>query len=119
MDCFFDSISCSDGMEWLGRKLYRLYENKVLSSLVIFIAPWYMPLLFVLAGMSTRYAMKNRSYGQFAIERVKKLLIPLITGGFTVVALMTYMSDKYHNNYSGSFLSIIKFFNKCYRFNRI
>ncbi len=87
---------------WEGNYIW-LYENKVLSSLVIFIAPWYMPLLFVLAGMSTRYAMKNRSYGQFAIERVKKLLIPLITGGFTVVALMTHMSDKYHNNYSGSF----------------
>ena len=30
---------------WLG-------ENKILSTLIVLINPWFMPLLFVLAGMS-------------------------------------------------------------------
>lgn len=89
---------------WEGNYIW-LYENKVLSSLVIFISPWFMPLLFVLAGMSARYSLNRRSYKQFALERVKKLLIPLITGVLTVVAFMAYMADKYHNNYNGNFLA--------------
>ena len=81
-----------------------LYENKILSSLITIISPWFMPLLFVLAGMSARCSLKRRSYKQFALERVKKLLIPLITGVLTVVAYMAYMADKYNNNYGGNFL---------------
>jgi hypothetical protein len=54
--------------------------------------------------MSVRYSLKRRSYKQFALERVKKLLIPFITGVFTVVAFMAYMADKYYNNYDGNFL---------------
>ncbi len=89
---------------WEGNYIW-LYENKVMSSLVIFIAPWFMPLLFVLAGMSARYALNKRNYKQFAMERIKKLLIPLITGIVTVVAFMAFMADKFHNNYNESFLN--------------
>lgn len=94
---------------WEGNYIW-FCENKVLSSFVILISPWYMPLLFVLAGMSARYAMRNRSYGQFAMDRVKKLLIPLVAGGLTVVALMTYIADLYFNDYSESFFEHYRVF---------
>lgn len=80
-----------------------LAPSRAFSSLVVFVSPFYMPLLFVLAGMSAKYAMKRRSLGQFAAERVKKLFIPLVAGTVTVVAVMTYFADKFHNGYSGSF----------------
>lgn len=32
-------------------------ENKILSTLIVLVNPWFMPLLFVLAGMSARYAL--------------------------------------------------------------
>jgi hypothetical protein len=88
---------------WEGNYIW-LYDSKILSSFVVFVAPWFMPLLFVLAGMSARYAMTKRSYKQFAIERVKKLLVPLITGTLTIVAFMAFIADKYHNGYSGSYI---------------
>ena len=94
---------------WEGNYIW-LHGNKVLSSLVIFIAPWYMPLLFVLAGMSAKYAMNRRSHGQFAVERIKKLLVPLLAGTISVVAIMTYFADKFHNNYKGNFLEHYKVF---------
>lgn len=94
---------------WEGNYIW-INGNKVLSSVVIFISPWFMPLLFVLAGMSARYALTRRSYKQFVIERVQKLLIPLITGTFTVVAFMTFVADKFHNNYNGGFLAHYKVF---------
>lgn len=87
---------------WEGNYIW-LSKSKVLSSLVIFISPWYMPMLFVLAGMSMKYAMQRRSYGQLVVERVKKLLVPLITGILTVAAAMTFIADKYHNQYTDNF----------------
>lgn len=82
-----------------------LGENKILSSFAMFMCPWFMPIMFVLAGMSARYALKRRSYKQFFIERIKKLLIPLITGTFTVAAFLAYLSDKFYNQYSGNFFT--------------
>lgn len=87
-----------------------LYENKILSSIPIFISPWYMPMLFVLAGMSARFSLDRRTFKQFAVERVSKLLVPLITGIVTIVAVMTFYADKFHNNYNGSFLEHYKVF---------
>lgn len=73
---------------WEGNYIW-LYENKILSSLVIFISPWFMPLLFVLAGISARYSIERRGYKKFIYDRIRKLFIPLISGVFTVVAFMT------------------------------
>lgn len=94
---------------WEGNYIW-INANRVLSSIVIFISPWFMPLLFVIAGMSARYALTRRSNKQFVIERFKKLLIPLISGTFTVVAFMTFMADKFHNNYNGGFVAHYKVF---------
>lgn len=94
---------------WEGNYIW-FQESKVFSSLVIFIAPWFMPLMFVLAGMSTRYALQKRSYKQFVLERVRKLLIPFLVGILTVVAFMAYMADKYFHNYSGNFITHYKVF---------
>ncbi len=87
-----------------------LYQNKILSSIPIFISPWFMSMLFVLAGMSARYALNSRTFKQFAVERINKLLIPLLTGMVTVVALMAFFAEKFHNNYDGTFLEHYKVF---------
>lgn len=39
-----------------------------------------MPLLFLLAGASIAFAMRTRSLGGFAKERVTRLLVPLVAG---------------------------------------
>ena len=43
-------------------------------------------------------------------ERISKLLLPLMTGMFTVVALMAYYADKFHNGYQGTTFLIIPYF---------
>src|SRR5574344_2173039 len=37
------------------------YPSRVLSSFVVGVSPWYMTLLFVLAGMSARYSLEKRT----------------------------------------------------------
>lgn len=94
-----------------GEGNYIYYEpNQALSTFLIMIAQWYMPLLFVLAGMSARYALQKRSYRAFVLERVEKLLLPLITGMLTVVAVMTFYADRSLNEYQGDFLQHYKIF---------
>lgn len=43
-----------------------------------FVYPWFMALLFILAGMSARESLKRRTAKEFAKERTKRLLLPFI-----------------------------------------
>lgn len=85
-------------------------ENKGFSAFIILISPFYMSLLFVLAGMSARYSLRKRTTKKFISERVKKLLIPFVIGEVTVVAIMTYYADRFHNHYTGGFFAHYKIF---------
>lgn len=38
--------------------------------------PWFMPLLFLLAGMSARYALERHSGKEWFHSRTRKLLVP-------------------------------------------
>ena len=85
--------------------------NRVISSIIVFFAPFVMQLLFLFAGMSIRFALRSRTYGQFAAERIKRLLVPLVFGLLVLVPPMTYLADRFNNGYSGSFFShYAKFF---------
>ena len=48
------------------------------------IYPWFMVLLFVVSGMSARYALQKRTEAQFLKERARKLLIPSTLGLFVI-----------------------------------
>ncbi len=58
-----------------------------------FIGDWQMQLLFLIAGMSTAFALAKRSGGQYLLERVLRLLVPLLFGVATVVPAMTYITQ--------------------------
>jgi hypothetical protein len=75
--------------------------------------PWLMPLMFVLAGISSAFALQKRSNAQYVKERVFRLLIPLIFGILLLVPLQTYIAERFHNGYSsGYFTQYILFFTK-------
>ena len=84
---------------------YMIFEgNRVLSSMVVFCSAFFMPLLFLFAGISTRFALAKRSYGQYLAERVKRLLIPLVFGTAVFMPLMTFIAAKHNLHYSGSII---------------
>ena len=84
--------------------------NKVLSSLIVFLSPYFMPLMFLLAGMSTRYALQKRSYGQYILERIKRLLIPFAFGTVVFCPILAYIGDRTNFGYSGGFFEHYKIF---------
>ena len=79
-------------------------ENKILSTLIVLVNPWFMPILFVLAGMSARYALGKRTNREFIIHQISKLLIPFISGMIIPVPFQTLYARKFFDNYDGSLL---------------
>ncbi len=79
------------------------HGNKVLSSVIVFLSPYYMPMLFLLAGISTKYALKKRTYIKYITERAKRLLIPLLFGTLLLMPVMSFIADKYNCCYNHGF----------------
>lgn len=84
--------------------------NKAISSFIVFFSPFFMPLLFLLAGISAKYALKKRTYGQFIIERIKRLIVPFLFGTLAFCPILAYIADLTNFKYKGSFLEHYKVF---------
>lgn len=50
------------------------------DAVLYLLYPWLMPLLFVVAGMSSRYALQCKSAGEYLRTRTRKLLVPATLG---------------------------------------
>jgi len=50
--------------------------------LMYILYPWFMPLLFLLAGIGSRYALERQSAGKWFGARTRKLLVPSTIGLF-------------------------------------
>lgn len=82
-----------------------------LSWFITVAAYWFMPLLFFLAGATSRYALFVRSNRQFLKERTNRLFIPLIVGLVIIVPPQCYYALKYHQEFKGSYIdSVVIFF---------
>lgn len=85
-------------------------ESRLLSTLIVLVNPWFMPLLFVLAGMSARYALQKRTAGEFVQQRTRKLLVPFIGGMLFLVPFQTLYARKYFDGYQGGILENLGYF---------
>ncbi|QOX62009.1 acyltransferase family protein [Anoxybacterium hadale] len=94
-----------------GESWYIHSQNNTLATLfIIGVYPWWMSVLFVLAGMSTVYALKKRTPRQYAKERFQKLLIPMVSAIVLLVPVQTYLADKFFHNYPGSYFDHFSIF---------
>src|SRR5689334_9677080 len=66
-------------------------NSPALASLTGFIHMWHMPMLFMISGASTYYALGFRSAGQYVRERFQRLFIPLAFGILTYVPFTIYL----------------------------
>ena len=79
-----------------------------LKNLMTFLHYWRMPLLFLLSGAGTYFALGTRTSVQYLGERFKRLFIPLLFGIFTLVPVQVYIEkvsqyDSIFNFYSHMF----------------
>lgn len=99
----FHALQIWNGGEYKGFYIWS-HTNMIMYALSTAIYPWYMTLLFAMAGMSSRYALQKRTPKEFLLERTRKLVIPFIFGTITLVPAMTYIAEIFFNRYTGSYL---------------
>lgn len=89
-----------------GEDNYIFFEGvKPLASIPSFISPWFMPLMFLLAGASSYYSLRKRGFAAFMRERLLRLGVPLVFGILVIDPVMSYLADVTHNGYAGGFLA--------------
>jgi peptidoglycan/LPS O-acetylase OafA/YrhL len=76
----------------------------LLRQIMIFLHNWRMPLLFMISGAGTWYALKNISAGRYLLERSRRLLVPLAAGIFILVPVQVYIEK------IGQYSSLLAFY---------
>ena len=90
-------------------------RSKWLGELVLFFAPWVMPLFVLLGGASAWYSLGKRSAPEYLDERVTRLVIPLAAGILLVVPPQVYFDRRQHGLFDGSFIEFYpQFFDGVY-----
>jgi hypothetical protein len=81
-----------------------------LDGIMSFLHLWRMPLLFLISGAGTYYAVKRRTSREYLKERFFRLVIPLVSGVFILVPVQVYIErinqyesliDFYPNMFNG------------------
>ncbi|MBR3405276.1 MAG: acyltransferase [Bacteroidales bacterium] len=67
---------------------YKQYQDVVMYILY----PWFMPLLFMLAGASARYSLEKKSTREWFKTRTRKLLVPSTIGLFVFHWMVGYFN---------------------------
>lgn len=64
--------------------------------------PWFMALMFLLAGMSARYALNKTDTKSYRKSRVRKLLIPSVAGVFVYGWINGWITNQYTDMFAGN-----------------
>ena len=51
-------------------------RSQALEMGMLFLNRWRLPLLFLISGAGVYFSLRRRSFGQFAGERLRRLLLP-------------------------------------------
>jgi hypothetical protein len=85
-------------------------RTRWLGELVLFMAPWVMPLFVLLAGASAWYSLEKRSGREYLNERVTRLIVPLAAGILLIVPPQVYFGRRQHGRFDGSFVDFYPHF---------
>ncbi len=75
-----------------------------------FLSIWIMPVLFVVSGAASCYALQYRTPKEYAKERRAKLLRPLLSGMLLVCVPMSYLRALFIGSFHGSILQFYPVF---------
>lgn len=108
----FHAAQIWSGGEYSGFYIWS-HTNIIFYVFSTAVYPWYMALLFAIAGISSKSSLQKRTNKQFITERTKKLLIPLFFGVLVLVPIITYIAEVFFNGYTGSYIEqYVLFFTK-------
>ena len=88
----------------------------ILDTFCAFVYPWFMCLLFVISGMSTKYSLEKRTNKEFIKDRAKRILLPSIVGMFAYGWICGVITNQFTDIFMGNgdqIPGIIKYFIYC------
>lgn len=77
----------------------------VLTSVMLALNPWRLPLLFVISGAATAYMLRGMTRAALARQRARRLAVPLLFGMLVVVVPQVYFEVLQAGRYDGNFLA--------------
>ena len=84
-----------------SRFVIQAGEDRGFSVFLVLVSPWFMPLLFVVAGARARHALERHAPGEFLRRRAKKLLVSFVWGTALLCPLMTLFARRRLYQYNG------------------
>lgn len=72
------------------------------DAILYLLYPWFMNLLFVVAGISARYSLERRGTVTFIKDRVRRILIPSIGGVFLLGWIPGWVTSRYVDIFAGN-----------------
>lgn len=84
----FNSVGVLGGIGGFKQVQYQ-------DSFLYFVYPWFMALLFLIAGISSRYALQNHTHKEFIKDKTAKLLVPSTLGLFVYHFAAGYLNIKF------------------------
>ena len=85
-------------------------RSRAIGEISLIAAPWVMPIIMLLAGVSAWYSLHRRDNRSYARDRVVRLLVPLIIGTLTLVPPQVYLERRLRGQFNGSFFAFYPHF---------
>lgn len=85
---------------------WHIKNNVIYTWLIypmLFINQWRLPILFIISGMGTYYALGKRNGRQFIWERIRRLYIPLAIGMLLIIPPQVYIERIANGQFEGSY----------------
>lgn len=86
--------------------------STVVDIVIGLLVPWAMPLLFLISGIGTWYSLRFRGGGPFVVERLRRLLVPLVLGVVVLCPIPVWFemnaSPAYQESYWGFWQSLFR-----------
>lgn len=80
------------------------------GEIAVLAAPWVMPMVMLLAGVSAWYSLARRSNAAYVRDRVLRLVVPLVVGTLVLVPPQVYLERRLKGQFPGSLLEFYPHF---------
>lgn len=82
-------------------------RSDLLAAIISVFQAFGLPILFLVAGASARFALQTRSVRAFLTERAARLLVPFVVGSLLMGPPVGYLAGVQNGTWSGSFLEFL------------
>ena len=95
---------------WDEWHIANTQRSRLAGEVALFVAPWVMPMIMLLAGVSAWYSLRGRGAASYMRERIGRLLVPLVLGTLILVPPQVYLERRLRGQFTGSFLAFYPHF---------